>query len=92
MPNLDETRAAPETALGSTPADEAAAGPREKPVNEIVQMAQQAKEEEAIAAKAEEPSRGAWIAAGVGVGIGSAALVAALLYANRGKDRTKPKD
>ena len=90
MPELDENRTAPETSLGSAPADEAAAGPTEKPVNEIVQSAQRAKEEEAKAAKAgESEHRTAWIAAGVGVGIGSAALVAALLYANR--DKAKPK-
>jgi hypothetical protein len=92
VPDLDETRTAPETALGSTPADEAAAGPMEMPVNEIVKTAQQAKEEEAKAAQTGGDHRTAWIAAGVGVGIGSAALVAALLYANRDKGKDKKKD
>jgi hypothetical protein len=91
VPGLDEIHIAPETSLGSTPADAAAGGPTETPVNEIVKAAQQAKEEEANAAKAGgEGNRTAWIAAGVGVGIGSAALVAALLYANRDKGRKKP--
>lgn len=89
MSSLDETRIAPETSAGSAPADDAASGPTEKPVNEIVKSAQQAKEGEEKAAGGD--NRTAWIAAGVGVGVGSAALVAALLYANRdkGKDRKK---
>lgn len=61
----------------------------EKPVNEIVKSAALAKEGEQAARK-DDDSRTAWIAAGVGVGIGSAALVAALLYAN--KSRGKKKD
>ena len=92
MPDLDESRTAPETALGSTPADEAAAGPTEMPVNEIVKTAQQAKEEEAKAEQAIGDNRTAWIAAGVGVGIGSAALVAALLYANRQRGEPQKKN
>lgn len=91
MPSLDETRIAPETALGSTPTDDAARGPMETPVNEIVKTAQQAKEEEAKAASTGGENRTAWIAAGVGVGIGSAALVAALLYANRDKGKDKKR-
>ncbi len=87
MPELDDNRVAPETSSGSAPADAAASGPTEMPVNEIVQSAQRAKEEAAKAGEGE--NRTAWIAAGVGVGIGSAALVAALLYANR--DKGKPK-
>lgn len=61
----------------------------EKPVNEIVKSATLAKEGEE-AARQNDDNRTAWIAAGVGVGIGSAALVAALLYAN--KSRGKKKD
>lgn len=91
MPSLDETRIAPETTLGNTPADDAARGPTETPVNEIVKTAQQAKEEEAKAASIGGEKRTAWIAAGVGVGIGSAALVAALLYANRDKGKDKKR-
>ncbi|NNM75578.1 hypothetical protein HJG53_01480 [Sphingomonas sp. ID1715] len=71
---------------GSAPADEAAGGNAEKPVNEIVKSAQQAKQGEE---KAGGDNRTAWIAAGVGVGVGSAALVAALLYANRDKGKDK---
>jgi len=85
--SLDETHVAPATSLGSAPADDAVGGPTEKPVNEIVKSAQQAKEGEEKAG--ESDNRGAWIAAGVGVGIGSAALVAALLYANRDKGQGK---
>lgn len=88
MSGLDETRTAPETSLGSAPADDAAGGQTEKPVNEIVQSARLAKEGEEKAT-ASDNNRTAWIAAGVGVGVGSAALVAALLYANR--DRGKDK-
>jgi hypothetical protein len=87
---LDEHRIAPETSLGSAPADEAAGGPTEKPVNEIVKTAQLAKEGEKEAEKAAK--RNAWLAAGVGVGIGSTALVAALLYANRDKGKDKKRD
>ncbi|MBS0503981.1 MAG: hypothetical protein JSS55_09315 [Proteobacteria bacterium] len=63
-----------------------AEGETEISVNEIVQSAKEAKESEERADK-----RSAWIAAGVGVGIGSAALVAAMLYANRDKPKTKKK-
>lgn len=89
MPDLDESRVAPETAGGSAPADDAAAGPTETPVNEIVKSAQIAKDKEEGAAKTGDGNRNAWIAAGVGVGIGSAALVAALLYSNRDKGKKK---
>jgi hypothetical protein len=92
VPSLDETRIAPETSLGSAPADEAAKGPTETPVNEIVKTAQIAKDKEEGAAKSNDGNRNAWIAAGVGVGIGSAALVAALLYTNRDKGKDKKKD
>ena len=88
MSSLDETRAGSETTPGSAPADDAAGGSTEKPVNEIVKSAQQAKEGEE---RAPAENRGAWIAAGVGVGVGSAALVAALLYANRDKAKGKKK-
>ncbi len=62
----------------------------ENVVNEIVKSATLAKEgeEAAEAGKNADSNRNAWIAAGVG--IGSAALVAALLYANnRGRNRKK---
>lgn len=88
MPELDETRIAPETSAGSAPADDAAGGSTEIPVNEIVKSAQLAKESEK---KAVDSDNRKWIAAGVGVGIGSAALVAALLYANREKGGAKKK-
>ena len=90
MAGLDETHIAPETSLGNTPADEAAGGPTEKPVNEIVESAQIAKEKEARAIDGD--SRNTWLAVGAGVGIGSAALVAALLYANRDKGKPKKAD
>ena len=89
MSSLDETRIGSETAPGSAPADDAAGGSTEEPVNEIVKSAQEAKDGEERAP--DENNRGAWIAAGVGVGIGSAALVAALLYANRDKGRANKK-
>ena len=89
MAGLDETRVAPATSMGSAPADDAAGGPTEMPVNEIVKSAQLAKESEKEADKAD--LRNTWIAAGVGVGIGSAALVAAMLYANRDKSKNKKK-
>ena len=89
MAQLDESTAAPPTLDGSAPADDAAGGNAEMPVNEIVETAQRVKDGEVKAESGE--NRTAWIAAGVGVGIGSAALMAALLYANRdkGKDRKK---
>lgn len=64
----------------------------EKPVNEIMKSAALAKEGKAAAAQstAEEQrtdNRAAWIAAGVGVG--SAAVMGALLYANRARNRRK---
>lgn len=85
MSSLDERRAGPETLAGSRSAA-VAEGETEISVNEIVQSAKEAKESEERADK-----RSAWIAAGVGVGIGSAALVAAMLYANRDKPKTKKK-
>lgn len=92
MATLDETRTAPATFTGSAPADDAASGPTEMPVNEIVKSAQLAKEGEEKASEGQQgENRTAWIAAGVGVGIGSAALVAALLYANRDKGKDKKK-
>ncbi len=39
----------------------------------------------------DDRSTGRWIAAGAAMGIGSAALVAALLYTNRSKPAAKPK-
>ena len=89
MPDLDEARIDPATSGGSAPADDAAGGPTEMPVNEIVKSAQLAKEGEEKAEANQGDNRNAWIAAGVGVGvgIGSAALVAALLYANRDKGK-----
>ena len=85
MSSLDERRAGPETLAERRPAA-VAEGQTEMSVNEIVQSAKEAKEGEERADK-----RSAWIAAGVGVGIGSAALVAAMLYANRDKAKTKKK-
>ena len=87
MAGLDETHAAPETSPEGASARNEAGGPTETSVNEIVKTAQEAKEGEERASD----KRGAWIAAGVGVGIGSAALVAALLYANRDKGSDKKK-
>lgn len=89
MAQLDEPIAAPPTLDGSAPANDAAGGNAEMPVNEIVKSAQLAKEGEEKAEAGD--NRTAWIAAGVGVGIGSAALVAALLYANRDKGRDRKK-
>lgn len=73
---------------GATASDSPRPTTTEKPVNEIVKSAAQAKEGEE-AAKQGDDNRNAWIAAGVGVGIGSAALVAALLYANRSRGKKK---
>ena len=87
MPSLDEALVRPATFPGSTPTDDAAGGPTEIPVNEIVESAQQAKHGEKEADRTQR--RNSWIAAGVGVGIGSAALVAAMLYANRDKSKGK---
>ncbi len=39
----------------------------------------------------DDRNTGRWIAAGAAMGIGSAALVAALLYTNRNKAAPKPK-
>jgi Na+/H+-translocating membrane pyrophosphatase len=89
VPELDDSPAAPPTLDGSAPADDAAGGNAEMPVNEIVKSAQQAKEGEKKAEAGD--NRTAWIAAGVGVGVGSAALVAALLYANRDKSKDKKR-
>lgn len=89
MANLDETRTAPATPSGNAPAGDAARGSAEAPANEIVESAKRAKEGEEKASAGD--NRAAWIAAGVGVGIGSAALVAALLYANRDKGKARKK-
>lgn len=86
MTGLDDTRIAPATSSSKRAPDETARGPTETMVNEIVKSAQDAKRGEE---KAAPENRTAWIAAGVGVGIGSAALVAALLYANRDKGAKK---
>ena len=48
--------------------------------------------EAAAAAKASNPHRTKQIVAGAALGIGSAALVAALLYANRSKKGDKRRD
>jgi hypothetical protein len=48
--------------------------------------------EAAAAAKASNPNRAKHIATGAAIGIGSAALVAALLYANRTKKGGKRDD
>ena len=48
--------------------------------------------EAAAAAKASSPGRVKHIAAGAALGIGSAALVAALLYANRSKKGDRKTD
>ena len=88
MSSLDEPRAAPETLPGNAPADDMAGKSTEKPVNEIVESAQLHKDGEE---KASSDNRTAWLAAGVGVGIGSAALVAAMLYANRDKGKGRKK-
>lgn len=42
---------------------------------------------EAHAQAAMNENRNKWVAAGVATGVGSAALVAALLYANRGRKK-----
>ncbi|MFD1611569.1 hypothetical protein ACFSCW_07120 [Sphingomonas tabacisoli] len=86
MASLDETRIAPATSKPKRASDEAARASTETEVNEIVKTAQDAKRGEE---KAGPENKTAWIAAGVGVGIGSAALVAALLYANRDKGKKK---
>lgn len=88
MAQLDDTLRQPPTMTGNAPPDEMAGAQAETAVNEIVKSAQLAKDGEEKAEKANE-NRTAWIAAGVGVGIGSAALVAALLYANRDKGKDK---
>ena len=89
MAQLDDPLAAQPTLDGSAPADDAAGGNAEMPVNEIVKSAQLAKDGEKKAEATD--NRTAWIAAGVGVSVGSAALVAALLYANRDKGKDKKK-
>lgn len=54
------------------------------PENEIMATARAAKAHKDAAAKTPEPSkRRTWQIAAIGAGIGSAALTAALLYANR---------
>ena len=81
MAELDENHITPETTAGSVAADKGAGAWTEGPVNEIVKTAREAKQGDGKTPADEK--RGTWLAAGVGVGIGSAALVAALLYANR---------
>jgi hypothetical protein len=61
-----------------------------KPDNEILEAAKAAKRHADSAAHKPEPGKsGHWNAAAitVGVGIGSAAIAAALLYANRGMSK-----
>lgn len=91
MTGLQETTKAPPSLRPALPpwAQEPRDPGTEILVNEIVQSAVEAKSGEERAKG--EDNRTAWIAAGFGVGIGSAALVAALLYANRGKKDGKRK-
>jgi homoserine kinase len=56
------------------------------PINEVeaaCQAAKRVREAAAEGTKTERPSRWPAVPIGIGVGIGSAALAAALLYANR---------
>ncbi len=46
---------------------------------------------ETKAEEARKNNNARWVAAGVATGIGSAAIVAALLYANRSKDKKPGK-
>lgn len=56
--------------------------------NEIVAEARAARAGKDAAAKTPEPARRrTWQIAAIGAGIGSAALTAALLYANRGRKK-----
>jgi hypothetical protein len=67
-----------------TPASDVSAGAPRQPESEAA--------EAAAAAKASNPHRTKQIVAGAALGIGSAALVAALLYANRSKKGGKRDD
>ncbi|MEO5492697.1 MAG: hypothetical protein ABIR08_01570 [Sphingomonas sp.] len=60
-------------------------GPEE---NEIMATAREAKARKEGAAKTQEPATlSKWGIAAIGAGVGSAALAAAMLYANRNKKR-----
>lgn len=62
-----------------------------EPENEITETAQRAKQAaEAAKATADPPQRGLWTSAttiGIAAGVGSAAIAAAWLYANRGRKK-----
>jgi DNA replication protein DnaC len=61
-----------------------------KAENEIMAEARAAKARKDAAAKTPEPSKGVtWQIAAIGAGIGSAALAAAVLYANRNSKKRK---
>jgi len=47
--------------------------------------------DDAAGSKAGDRNNGRWVAAGAAMGIGSAALVAALLYTNRDRKDAEPK-
>lgn len=85
MAEPDENRTAPETAFVPVSGDNAVKGWAEEPVNEIVKTAREAKQD--YGKNLADEKRGTWLVAGVGVGIGSAALLAALLFANRDRER-----
>ena len=56
--------------------------------NEIIAAAREAKAREKGAAKTPEPAHlSKWGIAAIGAGVGSAAVAAAMLYANRNKKR-----
>lgn len=55
--------------------------------NEIMAAARIAKEREEGARRTQEPRLNKWGMAAIGAGIGSAAVAAALIYANRNKKR-----
>ena len=56
--------------------------------NEIMAAAREAKAREEGAARTAEPARlSKWGIAAIGAGVGSAAVAAAMLYANRNKKR-----
>ncbi|MDB5680012.1 hypothetical protein [Sphingomonas bacterium] len=56
--------------------------------NEIMAAAREAKAREEGAARTTEPARlSKWGIAAIGAGVGSAAVAAAMLYANRNKKR-----
>ncbi len=61
-------------------------GPEE---NEIMAAAREAKARKEGAAKTQEPARlSHWGLAAIGAGVGSAAVAAAILYANRNKRKS----